>query len=195
MVVFWKCLLSDVLQIALLKIFRCILYLIVYNFTRFRCAENCTQDHFRCVMVCYRTRTPQKDKACLHGQEEHGCVVRVKLNQGKGHFLDQANQFFHSEHVQCFGHFFLFAYIPETPVWTWYIAINHSCLLRTTTISLIIYWTSDISISLYIVSHWAKLWVFVVLANDTRHNKLNYVGFVICRQIGALGLCLLGSLK
>ena len=29
----------------------CILYLIVYNFTRFRCAENGTpQDHFRCVM-------------------------------------------------------------------------------------------------------------------------------------------------
>ena len=35
---------------------RCALYITVYNFTRFRCAENCTpQDHFRCGMMCYRT--------------------------------------------------------------------------------------------------------------------------------------------
>ena len=41
----------------------CILYLIVYDFTRFRCAENRTpQDHFRCVMVCYRTPKPQKTR-------------------------------------------------------------------------------------------------------------------------------------
>ena len=41
----------------------CILYIIVYNFTRFSCTENHTpQDHFRCVMVCYRTRTPQKTR-------------------------------------------------------------------------------------------------------------------------------------
>ena len=37
----------------------CILYLIVYNVTRFtrsRCAENRNpQDHFRSVLVCYRT--------------------------------------------------------------------------------------------------------------------------------------------
>ena len=38
----------------------CILYLIVYDFTRFRCAANCTQDYFRWVMVWYCTRTPQK---------------------------------------------------------------------------------------------------------------------------------------
>ena len=29
-----------------------ILYIIVFDFTRFRCAENRTQGHFRCVMVC-----------------------------------------------------------------------------------------------------------------------------------------------
>ena len=30
-----------------------------YDFTRFKSAENHTsQDHFRCVMVCYCTRTP-----------------------------------------------------------------------------------------------------------------------------------------
>ena len=42
-----------VLQTVLLKIFMCTvgMYLIAYNFTRFRCAENHTQDHFRCVMV------------------------------------------------------------------------------------------------------------------------------------------------
>ena len=41
----------------------CFLYLIVYNFTRFRCAENCPpQDHLRCVVVCYRSRTPQKTR-------------------------------------------------------------------------------------------------------------------------------------
>ena len=40
-----------------------ILYLIVFDFTRFRCAENRTpQDHFRCVMVCYCTCTPQKSR-------------------------------------------------------------------------------------------------------------------------------------
>ena len=34
------------------------------NFTRFRCAENHTpQDHFRCVMVCYDTCTPQKTRS------------------------------------------------------------------------------------------------------------------------------------
>ena len=54
-----------VLQIALLKTFRCAVHvgvrLIVYNFTRFRCVENRTpQDFFRCVMVCYRTHMPQK---------------------------------------------------------------------------------------------------------------------------------------
>ena len=39
------------------------MYLIVFDFTRFRCAENGTpQDHFRCVMVCYRTCTPQKTR-------------------------------------------------------------------------------------------------------------------------------------
>ena len=49
-----------VLQIALL-VYRCavdlcILYLIVYNFTRFRCAKNHTpQGQFRCVMMCYHT--------------------------------------------------------------------------------------------------------------------------------------------
>ena len=54
-----------VLQIALLKIFRCAvgvhLYIIVYDLTRFRYAENHTpQDHFRCGVGCYRTCTPQK---------------------------------------------------------------------------------------------------------------------------------------
>ena len=50
-----------VLQIALLKIFRCAVGVhFVYNL---RCAENCTpQDHFRCVMVCYCTHTPQKTR-------------------------------------------------------------------------------------------------------------------------------------
>ena len=43
---------------------RCVFcILIVHNFTRFRCAENRTlKDHFRCVMVCYCTRTPQKTR-------------------------------------------------------------------------------------------------------------------------------------
>ena len=54
-----------VLPITLLRIFRCAvdvhLYLNEYNFARFRCDENrCPQDHFRCVMVCYCTRTFQK---------------------------------------------------------------------------------------------------------------------------------------
>ena len=41
----------------------CILYLTVFDFTRFRCADNCTpQDHFRCVMVCYHTCMPQKTR-------------------------------------------------------------------------------------------------------------------------------------
>ena len=40
-----------------------ILYLIVYDFTNFRCAKNhAPQDHFRCVMVCYRTHTFQKTR-------------------------------------------------------------------------------------------------------------------------------------
>ena len=40
-------------------------YLIVYKFSRFRCAENHTQDNFRCVMVCYLTQIVSKDKAWL----------------------------------------------------------------------------------------------------------------------------------
>ena len=41
----------------------CIICLIVYDFTRVWCAENHTpQDHFRCVMMCYRTRAPQKTR-------------------------------------------------------------------------------------------------------------------------------------
>ena len=58
-----------VLQIALLKIFRCAVGVhfisnYVY-FTRFRCAENLIpQDHFRCVMVFNHTHMPQKEKAC-----------------------------------------------------------------------------------------------------------------------------------
>ena len=55
------------LQTTLLKIFRCAVGVHfvsnLYDFTRFRCAENQTpQDHFRCVMVCYRTHTPQKTR-------------------------------------------------------------------------------------------------------------------------------------
>ena len=42
------------------------LYLLEYNFTRCKCAENCTLDHFRGVMVCYHTHTPQKNPTtCL----------------------------------------------------------------------------------------------------------------------------------
>ena len=59
-----------VLQMSLLKIFRCAVgvHLVsMYNFTTFRCAENHTsQDHFRCVMVCYCARTPQKTKPDFH---------------------------------------------------------------------------------------------------------------------------------
>ena len=41
----------------------CILYLVGYNFTRFRFAENRSpQDHFRCVMVCYHTYMLQKTR-------------------------------------------------------------------------------------------------------------------------------------
>ena len=44
-----------------------ILYLIVFDFTRFRYAKNRNpQDHFRCVMVCYRTCTPQKTRPDLN---------------------------------------------------------------------------------------------------------------------------------
>ena len=57
-----------VLQIVLLNIFGCvvgvILYLTVYNFARFRCAENCTpQDHFRCLIVALSHLHTSKDKA------------------------------------------------------------------------------------------------------------------------------------
>ena len=38
------------------------LYLIVYDFTRFRYDENCTQEHFKCVMVCFCTYMPQKTR-------------------------------------------------------------------------------------------------------------------------------------
>ena len=60
-----------VLQIALLKIFRCAVGMCfvpnLYDFTRFRCAENRTpQDHFRCVMVYYRTQMPQKTRPEMH---------------------------------------------------------------------------------------------------------------------------------
>ena len=35
----------------------------MYNFQRFRCAENHTpHDHFTCVMVFYHTGTPQKTR-------------------------------------------------------------------------------------------------------------------------------------
>ena len=42
------------------------MYLIVYNYAR-RCAENHTpQDHFRCVMVCYRTYTPRTTRPGMY---------------------------------------------------------------------------------------------------------------------------------
>ena len=45
-----------------------ILYLIVYDFTRFMCADNCApQDHFRCVMVCYMYLTGMPQKAMPGG--------------------------------------------------------------------------------------------------------------------------------
>ena len=52
------------LQIArLYQIQVCILYLIVYNFTRFKCARNCTsQDHSRHIIVRYHTHTLQKTR-------------------------------------------------------------------------------------------------------------------------------------
>ena len=66
---------------------RCALYLIVYNFTRFRCAENHTSTHFRCVMVCCRTHsTPQKTRAAdlnhillLSGNQASKLSCRVHL--------------------------------------------------------------------------------------------------------------------
>ena len=55
-----------VIEIPLLKILRCAVGVhFVSNcvyFTRFRCAENGTQGHFRCVMVCYRTHSPQRTR-------------------------------------------------------------------------------------------------------------------------------------
>ena len=61
----------------------CILYVIVYNFPRFRSAENHTpQDHFRCVMVCYRTHTPQKTRpaaAILESNRGLGGLVQLML--------------------------------------------------------------------------------------------------------------------
>ena len=37
-----------------------------YNFTRFRCAESCTpQDHFKCLILCYRAHMPQKTRPAL----------------------------------------------------------------------------------------------------------------------------------
>ena len=55
----------------------CILYVAVYNFTRFRWAENCTpQDHFCCVMIVPLHSHTSKDKVCLNSskvKEEHVC--------------------------------------------------------------------------------------------------------------------------
>ena len=68
----------------------CVLYLIVYNFTKFRCAENCTpQNHFRCVMVCFCSCTPQKTRPvralvlllmCWENLELCLTVVRLMVN-------------------------------------------------------------------------------------------------------------------
>ena len=67
--------LPAVLQIALLKTFRCAVgvhFLIVYDFTRFRCAENHTpQDHFRCVIVCFSNHTSQEQGLILVNKD-HG---------------------------------------------------------------------------------------------------------------------------
>ena len=55
---------SAVLQKALLKILRCAVH--VHFASRFRFAENHTaQEDFRCVMVSYCTRTPQKTRPVL----------------------------------------------------------------------------------------------------------------------------------
>ena len=58
----------------------CILYLLVYHFTRFRCAEKHTpQNHYRCVMARYLTRNPKKDKAWFNKLVYQLITVTVNL--------------------------------------------------------------------------------------------------------------------
>ena len=58
----------------------CILYLIVYNFTRFRCTENYTQDHFfgcdGVLLLLYASKTKTRPVYMLHARD----IVHFLLN-------------------------------------------------------------------------------------------------------------------
>ena len=67
-----------------------ILYLIVYDFTRFRCAENCTpQDHFRCVIMpvgsgaAWRRSPHEKSAGREREKGREGKKEREKRGEGE----------------------------------------------------------------------------------------------------------------